>query len=62
MLRIGHTSTGAAERSRAGQRLRLECDKLSKEGIEANFNGMMARLIADVGPRGGQGAGRHARR
>ena len=32
----------------------LECDKLSKEGIEANFNGMMAKLIADVGPPAGK--------
>jgi len=53
VLRIGHTSTGAmcgpAPASGAG----LECDKLSKEGIEAHFAGMMGKLIEDVGPAAG---------
>jgi hypothetical protein len=54
VLRIGHTSTGAtcgpAPASGAG----LECDKLSKEGIEAHFAGMMGKLIEDVGPGAGK--------
>jgi hypothetical protein len=32
----------------------LECDKLSKAGIEAQFAGMMGKLIADVGPAAGK--------
>ncbi|MEI6916091.1 MAG: glycosyl hydrolase, partial [Armatimonadota bacterium] len=47
VMRFGHTSTGAgngpAPRTGAG----LECDKLSKEGIEANFNGLMGKLVSD---------------
>ena len=42
----------------------LECDKLSKEGIEANFAGMMAKLVADnrvqAGSRGERRPGGHA--
>lgn len=49
VMRFGHTST-----STGGGRWGLECDKLSKEGLEASFNSMMARLIADVGPAAGK--------
>ena len=49
ILRVGHSSTGAenAPAPRTGRG--LECDKLSKEGIEANFTGMMAKLAGDTG-------------
>ena len=49
ILRVGHTGTGAenAPAPRTGRG--LECDKLSKEGIEANFSGMMAKLAGDTG-------------
>ena len=48
VLRLGHTSTGV-ENSPAPKTGRgLECDKLSREGIEANFAGMMALLAADT--------------
>jgi hypothetical protein len=49
VLRLGHTSTGVenAPAPRTGRG--LECDKLSKEGIEAQFNAMMAKLAADTG-------------
>ena len=48
ILRIGHTSTGI-ENSPAPQTGRgLECDKLSREGIEAHFTGMMAKLAGDT--------------
>ena len=49
ILRIGHTSTGAENAPAPMTGRGLECDKLSKEGIEANFNGMMARLAGDTG-------------
>jgi hypothetical protein len=32
----------------------LECDKLSREGIEACFRGLMAKIIEDVGPAAGK--------
>lgn len=54
VLRLGHTSTGAENAPAPASGRGLECDKLSKEGVEANFNGMMAQLIADVGPAAGK--------
>ena len=35
----------------------LECDKLSKEGIEANFAGMMAKLVGDTRVKGESATG-----
>ena len=49
ILRFGHTSTGAENAPAPKTGRGLECDKLSKEGIEANFAGMMAKLAADTG-------------
>ncbi len=54
VLRIGHTSTGAVNAPAPPSGRGLECDKLSREGVEANFNGMMAKLIADVGASAGK--------
>jgi hypothetical protein len=31
-----------------------ECDKLSPEGIETNYNGMIGKLVRDVGPLAGK--------
>ena len=50
VLRFGHTSTGVQNAPSPESGRGLECDKLSKEGIEANFAGMMGKLIADAGP------------
>ncbi len=49
ILRIGHTGTGAQNAPAPATGRGWECDKLSKEGIEASFNGMMALLAADTG-------------
>lgn len=54
ILRFGHTSTGVENAPSPASGRGLECDKLSKAGIEANFAGMMAKLIADVGPAAGK--------
>ncbi len=54
ILRFGHTSTGAQCAPAPASGRGLECDKLSTEGIEAQFAGMMAKLIADVGPAAGK--------
>jgi hypothetical protein len=35
----------------------LECDKLSNEGIEANFDAMMGKLVADTGLKPGRHKG-----
>ncbi|MBI3852842.1 MAG: hypothetical protein HY298_21515 [Verrucomicrobia bacterium] len=47
VIRFGHTSTGVENSPAPKSGRGLECDKLRKEGIEANFAGMMARLAAD---------------
>lgn len=49
ILRMGHTCTGAQNAPAPASGRGLECDKLSKAGIEASFNGMMALLAADTG-------------
>jgi len=54
VVRFGHTSTGVENAPAPASGRGLECDKLSKEGVEANFNGMMAKLIADAGPAAGK--------
>jgi hypothetical protein len=48
VLRLGHTSTGVENAPAPKTGRGLECDKLSKEGIEANFAGMMAKLVGDT--------------
>ena len=54
VMRFGHTSTGAENAPAPASGRGLECDKLSPEGIEAQFAGMMAKIIADVGPAAGK--------
>jgi len=54
VMRFGHTSTGVENAPSPESGRGLECDKLSREGIEANFGGMIAKLIADVGPAAGR--------
>lgn len=54
ILRLGHTSTGVENLPAPASGRGLECDKLSPEGIEANFAGMMAKLTQDVGPSAGK--------
>jgi hypothetical protein len=49
VLRFGHTSTGAENAPAPKTGRGLECDKLSPQGIEANFAGMMAKLATDNG-------------
>jgi hypothetical protein len=53
VARFGHTSTGAVNAPAPLSGRGLECDKLSAEGAEANFNAMMALLAARERPRAG---------
>lgn len=50
ILRIGHTTTGKDNHPAPEAGRGLECDKLSKAGIEAHFAGLMAKLVADSKP------------
>ena len=54
ILRLGHTLTGAMNAPAPESGRGLECDKLSREGSEAAFDGLMGKLIADVGPLAGK--------
>jgi len=54
VLRFGHTFTGARSHPAPATGAGPECDKLSKEGIEANYNGMIGKLVKDVGPLAGK--------
>ncbi len=55
LLRFGHTTTGKENLPSPVSGRGLECDKLCKEGAEAHFNGLMAKLIADSRPLAGRG-------
>ncbi|MDR3689111.1 MAG: glycosyl hydrolase [Fimbriimonas sp.] len=50
IMRFGYTSTGSMNEPSPQSGLGLECDKLSKEGSEAAFNGLLGKLVADSGP------------
>ena len=54
ILRIGYTPTGhqCAPATEAGRG--LECDKLSRRGIEAQFDGMMGKLLKQFGALAGK--------
>jgi len=54
VIRFGHTSTGVENAPAPKSGRGLECDKLSRAGIEANFAGMMDKLITDAGPAAGK--------
>jgi len=54
VLRLGYTTTGQMTAPATASGLGLECDKLSKAAVEAQFNGMMAKVIADVGRLAGE--------
>jgi len=57
VIRFGHTSTGVENSPAPASGRGLECDKLSKAGIEAQFEQMMAKLAADTGIGPGHGKG-----
>ena len=54
LLRVGHTPTGVKNGPAPREGSGLECDKLAREGIDAHFEGLMGKLIADVGPAAGK--------
>jgi hypothetical protein len=50
VLRLGHTTTGKDNHPAPEEGRGLECDKLSKAGIEAQFAGLVEKLVRDSGP------------
>jgi hypothetical protein len=58
IYRFGYTPTGATNSPAAPDATGLECDKLSPEGIDAQFAGLMQKLVDDTGgPGANRGAG-----
>ncbi len=54
ILRIGYTPTGAVNVPAPSDAQGFDCDKLSAAAMDAHFAGLMAKLIADVGPAAGK--------
>jgi hypothetical protein len=54
ILRIGHTPTGKDNHPAPPEGDGLEVDKLSREALDSHWNGMMAKVIAEVGPLAGK--------
>lgn len=54
ILRIGHTTTGKENHPAPQGGRGLECDKLSKDAAKVMFDGLMAKLLDDVGPLAGK--------
>jgi hypothetical protein len=54
LLRLGYAPTRVANHPAPREGLGLESDKFSKEATDAHFAGLMAKLIADVGPAAGK--------
>lgn len=54
IVRIGHAPTGKNNHPAPPEGRGLECDKLSREALDEHWNGMMAKIIADLGPLAGK--------
>ena len=54
VVRFGHTFTGKMVHPAPKTGIGPECDKLSKEAIEAHYNAMISKLVKDVGPLAGK--------
>lgn len=54
IMRIGYTPTGAQNAPSPASGRGLECDKLSKDGLDAHWAGMMGPVIEALGPLAGK--------
>ena len=54
IVRYGHTGTGVANHPAPVGGLGLETDKLSADATEAMYDGLMKKLVGDIGPLAGQ--------
>ena len=54
ILRIGHTSTGVKNGTAPAEGMGLECDKFSKDALDAHWAGMMKPVLDEVGPLAGK--------
>lgn len=54
VLRIGHTSCGGGQMMAVTGGKGLECDKLSREAVDAHWAGIIRKILDDLGPLGGK--------
>lgn len=54
ILRLGHTPTGKNNHPAPPEGTGLECDKCSREALDAHFAGMVGKVLGDLGPLAGQ--------
>ncbi len=54
IVRIGHTPTGAVNAPAPASGRGLECDKLSRAGLDAHWAGIMGPVIKQLGPLAGK--------
>jgi len=55
ILRLGSTTTGKENHPATAESRGLECDKLSREAVDVLFDGVLAKVMADIGPLAGKG-------
>ena len=54
ILRVGYTPTGVTNHPAPPEATGLECDKLSPDGLDACWNGMMQPILDRLGPLAGK--------
>ena len=54
ILRLGYTPTGAENHPAPAEATGLECDKLSKEALDAHWAGYVQKVLDDLGPLAGK--------
>jgi hypothetical protein len=55
VLRFGYTPTGRKNHPAPAEATGLECDKFSREALDAHWAGFMQKVLEDLGPLAGQG-------
>ncbi|MEI8205452.1 MAG: glycosyl hydrolase, partial [Kiritimatiellales bacterium] len=54
VLRIGHTTTGKSNHPSTKNGIGLECDKMSKEALEAHYGAFIKKIAGDAGALAGK--------
>ena len=54
IVRMGYTPTGATPREAPTGMVGMECDRLSREGLQASWDGMMKQIVEAAGPLAGK--------
>jgi hypothetical protein len=54
LLRFGYTPTGVNNHPAPKEGEGLECDKFSKDALDAHWNGFMEKVLTDLGPLAGK--------